>query len=159
MKLDLFKSELIKLGVNENTKLHITHNSEIISKVTNQRNSFKPNGLWYSIGFDWLDFTINDFDSFYTEEKLYAFILNIKSLNILKISNMEELTKFNDKFKIGEDLTETIDWIEVSNQYDGIEISKYLYPDRHLYMWYYGWDVASGCIWNTEKIKINKINI
>ena len=51
-----------------------------------------------------------------------------------------------------------IDWIKVSKQYSGIEINPYQHSNRYTSMWYYGWDVASGCIWKNDLIKnITKI--
>jgi len=39
----------------------------------------------------------------------------------------------------------------VSKEYDGIEIAPYQWDARLSLIWYYGWDVASGCIWNLDK--------
>lgn len=46
------------------------------------------------------------------------------------------------------------DWQEIAAEYDGIIIAPYQWharisPGTH---WYYGWDCASGCIWNLEAI-------
>ena len=46
-----------------------------------------------------------------------------------------------------------IDYKRVGAAYAGIEISPYLYERRYDSMHYYGWDVASGCIWNEIAIK------
>ena len=52
-----------------------------------------------------------------------------------------------------------IDWVRVANDYSGIEISPYLYEARMKHMWYYGWDVASGCIWGSGVIrKFKRLN-
>lgn len=45
----------------------------------------------------------------------------------------------------------------VAKDYDGIEIAPYQESLRYDLEWYYGWDVASGCIWNFEGIRLNKI--
>ena len=29
---------------------------------------------------------------------------------------------------------------------------------RHELMWYYGWDVASGCVWNLSNVKLEELN-
>ena len=44
-----------------------------------------------------------------------------------------------------------INWDQVSKDYGGIEICPYL-KERDHYNWYSGFDVASGCIWNTKAI-------
>ena len=48
-----------------------------------------------------------------------------------------------------------IDWPRVANDYAGIEICPYLSSKRNDddSFWYYGWDVASGCVWDPSGIK------
>ncbi len=160
-----FKSQLKALGIDSKTKLHVTHCDKIEAKITQQKNKSivsKPFGLWYSIGFEWLDFTINDFEGFYGEEKLYAYEINIDNLNILKLNTIEDINEFLKKYKIGNDMFSSIDWKEVSKLYDGIEINNYRKIKNKLsfnfeYMWLYGWDVSSGCIWNTKNLNIKEI--
>ena len=52
-----------------------------------------------------------------------------------------------------------IRWEEVKTLWDGIIISPYNWKCRHSPSteWYYGWDCASGCIWNVEAIKNYKL--
>jgi hypothetical protein len=160
-----FKSQLKALGIDSKTKLHITHCDKIEAKITQQKNKSivsKPFGLWYSIGFEWLDFTTNDFEGFYGEEKLYAYEINIDNLNILKLNTIEDINEFLKKYKIGNDMFVSIDWKEVSKSYDGIEINNYRkIKNKALlnfdYIWLYGWDVSSGCIWNTKNLNIKEI--
>lgn len=47
-----------------------------------------------------------------------------------------------------------IDWQAVAGRWDGIIITPYRWDLRmaHDYLWYYGWDCASGSIWNPEVI-------
>ncbi|TXH58290.1 MAG: hypothetical protein E6Q97_02560 [Desulfurellales bacterium] len=45
-----------------------------------------------------------------------------------------------------------IDWHCVAEQWDGIIIAPYQWARRNTHDWYYGWDCASGCIWNLETI-------
>jgi hypothetical protein len=50
-----------------------------------------------------------------------------------------------------------INWKEVQDKYDGIIITPYQWSCRLMNpttSWYYGWDCASGCIWNTKCIEI-----
>ena len=47
----------------------------------------------------------------------------------------------------------SINWKKVQNDgFNGIEICPYLFDKRMDAQWYYGWDVASGCIWNKSGI-------
>lgn len=45
-----------------------------------------------------------------------------------------------------------IDWREVVKDCDGLIIAPYIYTRRMATEWYYGWDCASGCIWNLSAI-------
>ncbi|QGJ95232.1 hypothetical protein QDA11_gp12 [Microbacterium phage Jayden] len=48
-----------------------------------------------------------------------------------------------------------IDWERVAAKYTGIVITPYQWSARLDLdsMWYYGWDVASACIWNLDAIR------
>lgn len=46
-----------------------------------------------------------------------------------------------------------IDWQRVAEQWDGIIIAPYQWARRNTHDWYYGWDCASGCIWNLAAIE------
>lgn len=45
------------------------------------------------------------------------------------------------------------DWNRVMKDYDAMIIAPYLYRSRWPFIWYYTWDCASGCIWNTSIIE------
>lgn len=46
-----------------------------------------------------------------------------------------------------------IDWEKVAADYDGLIIVPYIWSQRLLGpQWYYGWDCASGCIWNASSV-------
>ena len=45
-------------------------------------------------------------------------------------------------------------WYCHGDKYDGIEINPYQFEARYQYTWYYGWDIASGCIWNLSGVKL-----
>lgn len=62
-------------------------------------------------------------------------------------------------FDMGTPFVYEIDWKKVTEEYQGIIISPYIWQRRlapHT-MWYYGWDVASGCIWDTDAIEEVKL--
>lgn len=124
----------------------------------------KPNGLWYAVGTEWIDWVQSEMPdwmghTFYKIEVNTSNILHLKSG--IDIDNFtKKYVKFNS---IGYDSWEknaNIYWKPVAEEYSGIEISPYQYNSRHKYMWYYGWDVASGCIWDKSGIsKIEKITV
>jgi hypothetical protein len=46
-------------------------------------------------------------------------------------------------------------WATIRQQYDGLIITPYIWKRRlsHHCNWYYGWDVAGGCIWHPTAIR------
>jgi len=120
--------------------------------------NIKPNGLWYSCGSEWDDWCESEMPD-WIDRAPHVYNLQINPSNMLIIRTGEELEAFNEEFGSGD--IPLIDWKKVAEQYDGIEICPYQWDYRlaNNFLWYYGWDVASGCIWNeggfksVEKIK------
>lgn len=59
--------------------------------------------------------------------------------------------------------TYELDWLKVKQKYQGIIIAPYQWKCRMAQetKWYYGWDCASGCIWDLDCIdefKLIEIN-
>jgi len=137
-------------------RLHNTDHSKelIISKQYLQNGHFKPNGLWYAIEDDWLEWCHCEMSHWI---KKYLFKLDINMSNVLSISNKIELGKFFDKYNCpayeGSSFN-NINWSMVVKDYKGIEIINYydLKWNNDLPMlsstWLYGWDVSGGCIWD-----------
>lgn len=159
------KKELVDAGVNDNTRLHLTHDSELKRVNTPQKATGpKPNGLWYCVGFGWLDFTTSDFKTFYTiGNRVHAFDISLDGLDVLLIRNYDQLVRFENRYVVKDETNYSrknnfsINWAKVAEDYDGIEIAPYIYEARYEHAWYYGWDVASGCIWNTSGLKSKKL--
>jgi hypothetical protein len=109
----------------------------------------KPQGLWYSKGNEWADFLKYD-PANWADTYNNVFLLDIDLKKILKIDSYEKLLSFSRKYSDGK---EYVDWEAVENLgYHGVEIIPYQGEARHNIPWYYRWDVASGCIWNTDCI-------
>ena len=47
-----------------------------------------------------------------------------------------------------------IDWNLVAKDYDGIEVFPFPKKDMPEAKWLKSWDVSSGCVWNTNKVKL-----
>jgi hypothetical protein len=133
----------------------------------------KPVGLWVSVEGE------DDWPSWcraedYCPERLACaqqVTLN-PDADILHISSGVELEAFHDEWSVPGLLGHArgalsdgrpglpakafwaIDWPRLAEKYDGIIIAPYLYSHRlsTLTNWYYGWDAASGCIWNLAAI-------
>ena len=144
------------------------------SEMTRYNPFQKPRGLWYGIGTSWIDWVESEMPEW---EGKFIYKLEINEPFILMLKNEEELNNFTVRFgrypekdeayhqyvkrayaseqlsieQIGPAIS--IDWLEVSLLYAGIEISPYQWDSRSNLHWYYPWDVASGCLWNKKAIK------
>lgn len=138
-----------------NNNIDAENSSEINYTPTQQENEtkMKPNGLWYAIGSEWIDWVRGEMPHWEGEN---AFVVDIDESKILKIDTFEKLLAFDKEYglKVMKGLKLTgINWSEVAKRYGGIEIAPYIYKGRFEINWYYGWDVASGCIWGDGVIK------
>lgn len=121
---------------------------------------FKPHGFWVSVGADWASYCRRE--QFRLETLQYKHKVTLKkNANILYITTASEMDVFTREYEFWpfahEDLLilKNIDWARVEKEYQGIIIAPYLYERRqslHTF-WYYSWDCASGCIWDTAAIK------
>lgn len=123
--------------------------SKLLPVVKPQRIGFKPIGLWISDQSEprnWFDWCLDE--EYHLDILAFAYIVELKANpNILFITSLEELKAFSIRFYAPDYY---IDWPKVRANYAGIVISPYRYDARNV--WYYGWDVASGCIWDISAI-------
>lgn len=115
--------------------------------------SLKPQGLWYGINNDWIDWCQSEQPDWIKKNK---FNLEVETANLLKITNQTELRKFCNKYKNNHPIINNIEWNKVAEDYYGIEITNYHKMKYRFYdfqnIWFYGWDVDSGCIWNLKAL-------
>lgn len=117
---------------------------------------FKPVGLWVSVegDDDWLAWCKaenwgTDRLSYVTEIKLPD------TAHVLRLTNSAEIDRFHGAYAkpIYGGSRSYVYWPDVAKDYDGLIIAPYCW-DRRLEgaasAWYYGWDCASGCIWNAD---------
>jgi hypothetical protein len=111
----------------------------------------KPAGLWYGCGDSWIEWLRSDMPE-WLEESTYLYEIKLGS-DVLQISNDEEFQKLEDDFQVFAPYGQkAMGWELIQNNgYSGIEICPYNHAGRGS-NWYYGWDVASGCIWNSRGI-------
>tara|TARA_Y100000389_G_C17419740_1_gene496001 strand:- start:112 stop:585 length:474 start_codon:yes stop_codon:yes gene_type:complete len=148
-------------SLKETDRIIMTDNIDIEFKpkiYTEKCLKYKPKGLWYGMGDSWVNWVRSEMPDWECDNLLK---LELDESKIIKLNNEEELLAFNEKY--GEELygaIRCVDWFEVSKKYSGIEIPNYLWSlrmDRRV-SWYYGWDVASGCVWGEDTIvSIDKI--
>ena len=126
----------------------------------------KPNGLWVSVQGkdDWKNWC--ESEEFRVENLAVSYEVKLKkNANICYLKSKEELFDFTKKYpsktRVFDPDSDTyqLNWSEISEHYQGIIIPKYLWECRLALesSWYYGWDCASGCIWDLECIKEFKL--
>mgnify|MGYP003135984010 CR=1 FL=1 len=117
----------------------------------------KPKGLWYACGDSWIEWSESELGQI-RGDHLYGLELGE---GILRISTEEEFSQFIDRFLTPGEFGKILDWKKVQDEgYAGVEICPYNWEARQLaldgndrYEWYYPWDVASGCIWDSSGVK------
>jgi len=132
-----------------------------------QKTNTKPEGVWYGCGDSWLKWMAREKPE-WLDAVNYVYELELDQEFIMTITNEKEFKKFEWEYwgkapwqgRGGWNDTgptdgqyEMIDWDVLTGQYDGIEICPYLQQFRMSNsMWYYTWDVASGCIWDSQSL-------
>ena len=140
----------------------VTISKEPIAEVQNtealQKAAPKPRGLWYACGSEWIEWLEGEMPHWLEEgQNLYDVRPRYSTVGVaegyrgkryvggvLRITTDKEMEMFDLGFHVTD---MQIDWPRVASIWDGIEICPYQYSFRDIYGWYYGWDVASGCIW------------
>jgi hypothetical protein len=124
----------------------------------------KPHGLWVSVEGeeDWKSWC--EKEDYCVEKLRYAHLVTLKSdAKILHLKTPEEIVDFTEKYKrkiipYNIDFYQ-ISWGKVKKYYQGIIIAPYQWDCRLSSdtAWYYGWDCASGCIWDLSCIEQFKL--
>ncbi|MFC1494237.1 hypothetical protein ACFL6W_03055 [Thermodesulfobacteriota bacterium] len=145
----------------------------------------KPNGLWFDVDCSWkqwceaIQFRLEDLDWRHTvilqDTSKILFLRNVEDIDVFTsqyghdisgqiqpIQSSQDLDTFADQY--GKDLfndligqfSNYIMWEEVAGKYSGIIIDPY-FPERcQTYLWYYGWNCAGGCVWDTSMVRLGK---
>ena len=133
-------------------RIHMSKNPLVLEKRSHvQIPGMKPCGFWYGIGPAWREWVQSEMPHWIGE---FNYELSLGKSAILVIDTCAGLDGFDRKYSRGEF---NVDWELVSEKYDGIEIDPYQWSRRHEHMWYYGWDVASGCLWNLQQVSIKEL--
>lgn len=142
---------------------------KLYNKIQRDDADFKPKGFWVSCeDFEttWRDWC--EGEEFNLHRLTHVHDVKLKrNAKLLHIKNAKGIDSFTEEYKardgkFGGDLNRTgmfIDWARVAARYQGIIIAPYLW-ERRLHVgtsWYYGWDCASGCIWDVSAIQEVKL--
>jgi len=121
--------------------------------------SSKPTGFWVSVDgpCDWPSWCIAE--EYSLGSRRHAIALR-RTKRVLVLDSVDAVVAFTEEYRAEPPLTWienswTMDWAKLANRYAGIIIAPYQYTLRHdsRTRWYYTWDCASGCIWDTTVIK------
>lgn len=95
-----------------------------------------------------------------------CFDIDVASCKMLTLKSVQTIRRFTEQYsanvfstlKLDHLASFGIDWPRVAAVYDGIEIPRYIYQCRleRGVIWYYGWDCASGCVWNLDRVRIKQ---
>lgn len=132
------------------TRTHLNYSADPITvSVVDQPASpeMKPKGFWYEVDGDWRRWCS---DERWGTDARHLHSLDIGDTRLLVIDTLAKLDAFHEEY--AEPLAGTsraINWAPVADRWDGIEIAPYQWERRCApgFLWYYGWDCASGCIW------------
>ena len=145
----------------------------------------KPNGLWFDVNEEWkqwcdaLQFRPDTLHYRHTvtilDTSRILFLRGAKDIdkftrkyrcslfgNIQLLQSSEDMEEFTREY--GRDLfadikqqsSNNIAWGEVAEKHSGIIITPYSRARSLTYAWYYGWHCASGCIWDTNVIRLGR---
>jgi len=122
----------------------------------------KPMGTWISVPGedDWPAWCRSE--GFALAKLGYRHTLQLDMRRVLLIDTLDKLDAFNDSLEPRPDLPSLPArfgyrerpvilfpwWAPMVERYAGIVIAPYQWERRYDYHWYYGWDCASGCIWD-----------
>lgn len=126
---------------------------------TSRRDFFKPIGFWYSAGDAWLEWCKSEMPDWVGT---HVYEVDVSAANVLALTTPMAVKRFHEEYRVTTSPTGrfyNIDWGRVAEKYDGVEIIPYHHSirlDIEL-LWYYGWDVASGCVWNVDKIVVKPV--
>lgn len=117
----------------------------------------KPTGLWVSVegnGDGWADWCRAE--EFGLDRLTHAHEVTLApSARILRITTPEGIDALTAEYGTGRYAGVEVDWPRIAQEYQGILISPYQWSRRLAdgCSWYYGWDCASGCIWDLTAIE------
>ncbi len=127
--------------------------------------AFKPVGFWVSVEgpgqHGWREWCEAEQWGLDRLEHQAEIVLKITA-NVLCLTSARDLDSFTRKYgkRLLPQLTRTVepDWHQVAAEYQGIIIAPYIWDRRMQHLWYYGWDCASGCIWDGNAVaEVNPI--
>ena len=152
LKEEIDKSLISRIGTND--KIHISKGGDLKFKnvpTNEQPVSFKPKGLWFSFGTEWIDFVGREYRR-NNDSLQYVYDIKTNDSKILTIG-MENESLFLETYGVENDSDiMDVDWKKVASDWSGVEIL--INPRELNERWLWStWDIPSGCIWDISGIK------
>lgn len=125
----------------------------------------KPRGLWVSDESDygWRKWCEDEEFRLGALSYEHEVTLSVGTQPLLLLSTADQVLGFHRRYGYTEtygtrgsafEINHTgIDWARVREDFAGVFITPYQGDLRFELDWYYGWDVASGCVWNLSVIE------
>jgi hypothetical protein len=112
----------------------------------------KPQGIWVSVEGvdDWKTWCLAQRWGLDRLEHTAEIHLR-QDARILRLTSAQEIDSFTADYGSINSI-DGIHWQRVADQYQGIIIAPYVWSRQFYPLWYYGWDCASGCIWDAQAI-------
>ena len=135
----------------------------LYNKCQDDASCAKPNGLWFSVERErandgWRDWCVAE--KYRPEALTYVAELELDESRICRITSACELDAFDEQYTaplFNGFVVHYIDWRKVAEKFAGIIIAPYIWERRlrgEASGWYYGWDCASGCVWDASAVNI-----
>jgi hypothetical protein len=153
---------------------------DLVNEHNHNNVSWKPHGLWFAVGDEWLQFMKKN--GFWMNKYNYLYEIEVDMEKVYVIHNLSSLQSFSKTYakhsKYVSDIegvltTTNIDWDKFTKdtKYSGIIIEpnfkklywKHLHKLHHIETffknieWYVTWDVSSGSVWNSKCVKNLKL--
>lgn len=117
----------------------------------------KPRGLWFSVEGedDWKSWCLSEGFCLDRLTHVHEVVLD-QSANILRLMSPDDIDWFGRRYGAPgrRGYEHGIDWGRVADAWQGIIIAPYVWERRlaRNASWYYGWDCASGCVWDATAV-------
>lgn len=119
-------------------------------------------GFWVSYRREWFHWCQETGGPSFDYRIIYEHRVILKpDANLLHIKTHRMLMQFSEEWKIEETpalfrtYIHSLNWTEIAKRWQGLIIVPYQWAARlePETFWYYGWDIASGCIWDVNAIE------
>lgn len=153
--------ECEKVKLQPNQRIHYSKDPNLqLKDFPQQIASDKPRGLWYACDEGWYNYCQSNFGGHRDASITNKYLITLDTSKILTLNSEYKVDEFthnywkreaNDGYYSNNGYR-SIDWNKVAERYAGVECCPYFRELREYFLWYFGWDVPSGCVWDKSGI-------